>query len=213
MKNELLIIGMSPGNSYFKEETIKKLLNYSLLNYKNIEIFIPDIPAISTYVALGYTEKIARSKAVLQGNSFRNRINRAIDKDGFNQSSITIFDWKKENLENNSNYQKEYSYLKELYSTNKDFEKDINEATKQVLISSPFKKKEITLADVVVGTHYIISEFAFMMSLPQINDAYDSFIYGYHKSWPVWEKFIAGDYDGKPKSNLLFIKLPDFSQV
>lgn len=212
MNNELLIVGMSPGNSYFRQEVITKLLKFAVQEYKNIEIFIPDIPAIATYVALGYPENIARrEKAIPQGNAFRNRIRKAIDQENININNISIFDWKKENIENNPEYKNQYDYLKNLYIKNDDFKKDINEATSQVLFDNPFKKKTITESDIEIGTHYIISEFAFMLFLPFYKKEYSSFIYGYHKPWPVWEKFIDGFYDGILKSNLKFIQLPDFS--
>jgi tRNA-dependent cyclodipeptide synthase len=212
MKNELLIIGMSPGNGYFKQEVIDKILVYALSHYKHIGIFIPDIPAISTYVALGYPENIAHSKkAIPQGNNFKNRVARSIQKENLDSNKITIFDWQKENIENNSNYRTEYNYLKKLYLTNKDFERDINEATEQVLVGNPFRKKDIELKDIKKGTHYILSEFAFMTFLPKYKKEYESFYYAYHKPWPVWEKFISGSYDGIERSNLNFIQLPDFS--
>lgn len=212
MQKDFLVIGMSPGNSYFRQEVIDKILDKALSEYENVGIFIPDIPAVSTYVALGYPENIARrEKAVPQGNAFRNRIKKSIEKQNLDKNRLTIFDWKKEDVENNDDYKKDFNYVKDLYLANKDFEKDINEATENVLIENPFKKKNIELKDIQIGTHYILSEFAFMMFLPKYLKQYKNFIYGYHKNWPVFEKFIAGFYDNNKKDNLLFKKLQDFS--
>jgi len=211
MKKELLVIGMSPGNSYFKQEVITRILKYAQDHYENIGVFIPDVPAISTYIALGYPENIARrEKAIPQGNAFRNRVYRSIEEKNLNKNHIAIFDWRELDIDNNSEYKEQYGYLKNLYLTNKDFEKDINEATEHVLKDNPFKKKDIELADIKIGTHYILSEFAFMLFLPAYK-TYETFIYGYHKPWPVWENFIAGFYDGNERLNLKFILLPDFS--
>jgi len=117
----------------------------------------------------------------------------------------------KEGIENNADYKKSYDYVKGLYLKNPEFEKDIDDATKQVLVANPFRKKEIESADVKIGTHYILSEFAFMLFLPMYLNYGHEYVYAYHKSWPVFEKFIAGYYDGQVKSNLKFLKLPDFS--
>jgi tRNA-dependent cyclodipeptide synthase len=210
---DLLVIGISPGNGYFKEEVLKKLLLFSLIEYKNILIFIPDIPAISTYVALGYPENIARrDKAIRQGNAFRNKINKIISEDNLPIDRIFIFDWKKENIENLDVYRESFLSITNLYEQNSQFNKDIKSATRSVLEDNPFKKKEIEENDVEIGTHYILSEFAFMVFLAKSFKEYSNFIYGYHNQWPVWEDFIAEKYcDDVDKNKLKFLILPNFS--
>ena len=211
-KDQFLVVGMSPGNGYFKQEVIDKILDYTLSHYENIGIFIPDVPAVSTYIALGYPENIARAKkAIPQGNNFKNRVLNSIEKNDIDIRRVTIFDWQKEGVEDNPAYRVKFDYLKNLYSTNKEFEKDINEATQQVLVNNPFKKKEIVLSDIIIGTHYILSEFAFMLFLQEVKNEYKFISYGYHKPWDVWEKFITGVYDGLEKPSLKFVQLPDFS--
>lgn len=213
IKNKLLIVGMSPGNGYFKQEVIDKLLVYCLEKYKKIGVFIPDVPAISTYVALGYPENIAKSKkAIPQGNNFRNRIKKSIDEKNLNSNEIYVFDWQREKIQDSIDYQKAFTYVKNVYENNILFNQDINSETRKVLVNNSFRKKEITEDDIKIGSHYILSEFAFMLHLPEHLKTYDSFIYGYHNPWPVWEKFISGEYDNQKKNNLEFLLLPNFSQ-
>lgn len=209
---DILIIGMSPGNGYFKKEVIDKLIPFGLQQTNTIGIFIPDVPAIATYIALGYPENIARrEKAIPQGNNFRNKVLKSILDQKLNKENIIVFDWRNEKIEENSNYQKAFEYVSSLYKNNLEFKNDINAATEVVLLHNPFKKKDINLVDIEIGTHYIISEFAFMLFLPTYLSQYKKFIYGYHNPWSVWEKFIAGEYDGNRKESLQFLLLPDFS--
>jgi tRNA-dependent cyclodipeptide synthase len=98
-----------------------------------------------------------------------------------------------------------------LYTNNIDFQRDINAATESVLKDNPFRKKEILLEDIKIGTHYILSEFAFMLFLPEVL-YYKKFFYAYHNPWPVFEIFISGKYDGQVKEKLAFFQLPDFSK-
>ncbi len=213
IKNKLLIIGMSPGNGYFKQEVIDKLLVYCLEKYEKVGVFIPDVPAISTYVALGYPEDIAKSKkAIPQGNNFRNRVKSSIDNQNIDSSRVKVFNWEKENIENNDEYKKSFAYIKNLYEKNNLFNQDIDAETKKVLVNNSFRKKEITEDDIKIGSHYILSEFAFMLHLPEYLKSYDSFVYGYHNPWSVWEKFISGEYDNLKKKNLEFLLLPNFSK-
>ena len=208
----LLIIGMSPGNGYFKQEVVDKLIPFGLQQTNTIGIFIPDVPAIFTYIALGYPENIAKSKkAIPQGNNFRNRIKKTIQDQNLDKDRVIVFDWQKEKIEENLAYREAFIYVSNLYKNNINFKEDINSATEAVLINNPFKKKDITVNDIEIGTHYILSEFAFMLFLPSYLSEYKYFIYGYHKPWPVWEKFITGKYDGVEKSSLKFLQLPDFS--
>jgi hypothetical protein len=44
---ELPVIGMSPGNSYFKDEVVKELLKKVVNQYDKAVVMIADIPAIS----------------------------------------------------------------------------------------------------------------------------------------------------------------------
>ena len=210
--NDILIVGMSPGNGYFKQPVIDHILQFCLEKYENIAIFIPDIPAISTYVALGYPENIARGKkAIPQGNNFRNRIQKSILEQKLDSGRIIIFNWQKENIEEKKEYKNAFTFVKDLYINNEEFRKDINSATEAVLMDNPFKKKDITLKEIEIGTHYILSEFAFMMFLPHHLIKFTGFVYGYHNPWPVWEKFIAGEYDNEKKEYLKFLLLPNFS--
>jgi cyclo(L-tyrosyl-L-tyrosyl) synthase len=212
MLKEFLVIGMSPGNGYFKQEVVNKLLAYCVSHYEKTGIFIPDIPAAATYEALGYDkDKALTKKAIPQGNNFRNRVAKGIEDQSLNQERLIVFDWRADEVETNTDYQKAYEYLQNLYSSNPEFKKDIDSATESVLVDNPFKKKEITQEDIQTGTHYILSEFAFMLFLPSWVKDYEKFVYGYHNPWPVWEKFIAGEYDSTPKENLKFLLLPDFS--
>ncbi|MDQ5901514.1 MAG: hypothetical protein QG580_229 [Patescibacteria group bacterium] len=211
-KDKLLITGMSPGNGYFKQEVIDKLLVYCSEKYSKVEICIPDIPAIYTYLALGYSENKAREKAIrLQGNNYRNRINNVFTTRNLNPDNIKIWNWAKDGVEENPIYRECFDAIKNLYDNNIDFKKDINMATEEVLVNNQFKKKELSKDDIVMGAHYIISEFAFILYISKTIKDYNHFIFGYHRPWPVWEKFIAGGYDGEKKDNLSFLLLPNFS--
>lgn len=203
------IIGMSPGNGYFKQGVIDQLLEKAVNEFEHIGVFIPDVPAIATYVALGYPENIARSKkAIPQGNNLKNRVKTSITNKGLPSEKIRVFNWKEE-IEGNEIYENYFSQVKELYINNTLFKQGINEATNEVLKDNPFKKKEITLSDIQTGTHYILSEFAFMLFMPSyLNQNLVSYVY--HKPWPVFEKFIKGEYDGEVKDKIVFIQYPEF---
>ena len=200
--NTYYVIGMSPGNSYFKDDEIKYLLKTTVERYGRVLVMIADVPAISTYIALGYPENRARrDKALPKGNLLKNRTQRMISDLGYSAEQVRIIDWEKE-VENNEDYIKSYQYIRNLYETSNSFEKDIDETTKGVLVGSKRNIKDITTAT-KIAVHYIISEFSFIDFLATYLNA-KKIVYIYHKNWPVYESYIAGKYDKKPKSHMDF---------
>ncbi len=203
------VLGMSPGNSYFGQDSIRKLLRKGLEEYPRIGVLIPDIPAISTYVALGYPENRARTdKAIAQGNALKNKVRKAIESDGLDTSRIRIFDWDKDGIEDNEEYRTQFQFIRNLYETNSQFKKDSNAATAEVLNDNPFRKISIGEKEIQKGVHYLLSEFAFMLFLPQyLNE--ESVGYIYHKPWPVFEALIAGNYTASPMERVSFVRFPE----
>ncbi len=199
------IIGMSPGNGYFKDDEVRYLLNSVVEKYGKTVVLIADIPAISTYIALGYPENRARrDKALPQGNNLRNRTRRIADELGYSEELVRIIDWETE-IETNTEYVEVYKKVQDLYNSNSDFEKAADETTKNVL---EFSEKKITDIDTAVKTavHYLLSEIAFLEFAPKfLNTSKVSYVY--HRNWPVYENYISGKFDGNPKPYMDFILL------
>ena len=59
--------------------------------------------------------------------------------------------------------------------------------------------------DIEEGAKYVLKEFAFLLSLSNIYERYERFVYVYHRSWPVLEKYLGGHYDNEVKSSLGFV--------
>lgn len=203
MNSAYPIIGMSPGNSYFKDEEIKYLLKTTVERYGRVAIMIADVPAISTYIALGYPENRARrDKALPQGNLLKNRTERVITQLGYTSEQVRIIDWEHE-VEPNEEYKKSYTSIQSLYDSNPVFQHDADDTTKSVITGS---KKEIVDVDAAtkIAVHYLLSEFAFLDFAPKLLHA-EKIIYIYHKNWLVYENYIAGKYDQKIKEYIDFL--------
>ncbi|MES2216356.1 MAG: tRNA-dependent cyclodipeptide synthase [Patescibacteria group bacterium] len=199
---EYPVIGMSPGNSYFKDEVIKVLLKKVVDKYGKAAVLIADVPAISTYKALGYPENRAwRDKALPQGNNLRNKVERAMTELGYSDTQVKVVDWKTD-IEADPIYNQKYSELRELHETNKFFQESANKTTQAVLESSDKQLPEMESA-IKTAVHYLLSELAFMEFAP-IYLKSDRIVYIYHKEWPVYESYIAGKFDEKPRKYLGF---------
>lgn len=195
------VIGMSPGNSHFKDEVVKQLLKKVVDRYGKTSVLIPDIPAISTYIALGYAENRARrDKALPQGNNLRNKVARSMVELNYTPDHVKIIPWLEE-VENNTEYNQQYEKIRNLYSNNDTFREAAHVATRDVLDKGkPMKDME---KSVKVAVHYLLSEIAFMEFARSYLQA-KKVVYIYHRNWPVYEKYISGEFDSLPKAHLGF---------
>ncbi len=202
MKDNYPVIGMSPGNSYFKDEVINKLLEAVVSKYGRAAILIADIPAISTYVALGYPENRARrDKALPQGNNLRNKTLRARGALGYSEEQVKIIDWTNE-VQSNDLYLKKFEEVSNLYKNNIEFQRAADAATAEVLeyADKGLNNKE---GAVKIGVNYLLSELAFLEFFVELTNS-KKVIYIYHKNWPVYEQYIKGDFDSRSREYLAF---------
>lgn len=195
------IAGMSPGNSYFSEENIEYLLKTLLKDYGQILIMIADIPAISTYVALGYPSVRARTdKAVRNSNNIKNRVSKVIEENNIQPDAIRVLDWENE-IEENSGYKEKFSEIQKLYSENDAFRESCNQTTQAVLEKTERKIPNMEQA-VSIAVHYLLAELAFLEYAPKFLDK-EHVTYVYHDDWPIYEQYIAGSFDDRDRQRYL----------
>lgn len=198
----LPIIGMSPGNRYFRFEVVKELLQKVVEKYGKAAIMIADIPAISTYIALGYPKNRARrDKALPQGNALKNKVRKAMFELGYGAEQVLIIDWKSE-IENNPEYKAKYNLVISLYETNPSFQDVADNTTKGVLVGVGKEILDVQNS-VKIAVHYLLAEIAFMEFAPDFFKV-EKATYIYHREWPIFEKYIKGEFDDKPKNHLGF---------
>jgi cyclo(L-tyrosyl-L-tyrosyl) synthase len=75
---EHALIGISPFNSYYSEENLKKLFSWGLSTFKRINIFIPDGISIYTLQGMGYPKERAEKKTRSQDRYLKNKAIRAL---------------------------------------------------------------------------------------------------------------------------------------
>lgn len=199
------IIGMSPGNSYFKDDEIRHLLKTVVERFGRTGILIADVPAIATYIALGYPENRARhDKAIPKGNALKNRVRKLMQELGYSDMQVRIFEWSNE-IESNQSYLKAYQKVAELYQSNPAFRAAAQRTTRVVLEGSSRGIADLEAAT-DTAVHYLLSEIAFLEFAP-VYLAANRVSYVYHKNWRVFEDYIAGAFDGIARSRLDFLLL------
>lgn len=202
-KDSYYILGMSPGNSYFKDDEVEYLITTSVEKYERVAVMIADVPAISTYIAYGYKENRARrDKAIPQGNLLKNRVRRVMDKYGYSEDQVHILDWAQD-IEQNEEYKESYEKVRSMFDINKDFQTDARETTREVLLGSGRKIDSIE-SSIDTAVHYLLSEIAFLEWAAKYFGV-SEVVYMYHKNWPVYENYIAGKYDEEVRKHMNFL--------
>ncbi len=196
------IIWMSPWNSYFKDREVAYLLKEAINRYGKVAIMIADIPAVSTYQAMGYTLSKSQEKARLQWNALKNRTKRVLQEMWFSLDDIAIIDWGLE-IEPDEKYIAHRKRVQELYDTNATFYEDVNATSLSVLQNSG---KDFSQESVFQAVHYLLSEIAFLEFSRGFFDVEKTW-YLYHKNRDVFEYYIAGKYDGVVRTYLDFVLL------
>jgi cyclo(L-tyrosyl-L-tyrosyl) synthase len=193
------IVGMSPGNSYFRRERIDELLNYCSRVFDHVKIMIADKPMEHTYNAMGYSPENASRRARLNGNTLRNHSQRSIDTI---LGDVTLVTWKDE-IRSHESYRGELSRVLKLYGENDEFRQGVRETTRTVLEGKLKQGVEIEKA-INEGVHYLLQELAFLSASPKIFGI-DRLVYVYHNRWRVYEQFVDGTFDGQKRSDLGFV--------
>lgn len=201
MSDNVGLIWMSAGNSYFKEKVIAEIMDFALENFDKLVIMAPDEPAEHTYLSLGYKPNQAKRKAKLNANLLQNRAKRIRDSlDEEKQKKIEIIEWREEIIPNEE-YKDAYKKIIKLFKSNEEFRKDSLEISKKVLEK---KGEEISEKMTEEAVFYLLKEFAFVTASPKIYGA-SSVSYIYHHPWPIYGRYIAGDYDQIKKRKLKFL--------
>jgi len=204
MRKPLAIIGMSPGNSYFKDYEVRFLLQESIERFGRCAVVVADVPAIATYMALGYEKNRARNKAIPKANNLKNRTRRLAESLGYTEDQVRIIDWAEE-VESSPGYGKHYERVMEKYASLPAFAESVRKTTRDVLGNSgrSFSDAEAATEN---ATHYLLSELAFMEFAPDFF-ASKRVCYLYHRNWQVYEDYISGRYDGVARPHLDFLLL------
>ncbi|KAL9967375.1 hypothetical protein ACROYT_G025584 [Oculina patagonica] len=209
--NGVVLFGMSPGNPYFKSRVIEDYVEYLGKEQRRIIVVVPQQPAEHTYRALGSKDAVKRAKK--NSSQLKSHCRRAIEKVGKSEAMAGDFymlDWTRE-VDTHKAYIEALDFVIKFYKNNSNFRLDVVKSTAKVLgkdaTSSDESESETSDSELEVdeniqeGVYYLLKELAFIISSKEIFRT-DSVAVIYHRSWPVYEKFVNGDYDGEPKKGL-----------
>jgi tRNA-dependent cyclodipeptide synthase len=182
-----LIIGVSINNSYFNEKNLERLLVWASRFGIRPKVFIPDGPMIDTFIALGYSEKVAAQKARIKANALENKCHMIMGRHDLD--NIRVVRWSE--LAANKVYLEGLKKMENLYAHNEVFKKDVHEATEKVLKSNGVIHPE--QEKIEIGTGFLIKELAFMIHACFIFHE-EKYCSVYHRKTQILFDLIEGNY-------------------
>ncbi len=178
-KKEHILLGISPFNSYFSEEMIGYWIKWAQKTFTSFNIFVPDTLPVHTFIALGYSEAKAKSKAKRQASYLKNKISRALLKLGFSTQDLNNLLIDMNFLEANESYNRLKEKCYSLYKDNLEFRNECDQCTGWVLNGHP--AKELKEEHLNIAVRYILDEMPLFLNTPSILNKSSS-IFSYHQT-------------------------------
>ena len=180
--------GISPFNSYFSEERIRELAIWGLREFKSMHFFIPDIPAVYTLEAQGYSREKAEWKARRQAQYLKNKIHRALSGLALSTERIyeMILDW--ERLSATKRYVELHEEVLQIFEDDLAFRAHCLEASRWVLTQKVDTSEILTDAALELAVKYFLAEIPLFADTLGIVGKTSS-VFCYHQRVNFLEKF------------------------
>lgn len=175
-KGEHALIGISPFNSYFSEDTIVKLISWGDTNFKDFHLFVPDNLPYFNFLAMDYSHNKALTKTKKQNRYLFNKINRAFLRSGLDANNKMII---VSQFSENDMYKDVYNFGIEKYTNDVDFKRKCHNVSKLVLKSYTTADIDPSMLD--IASKYLFGELPFLFDTPRILGV-DSSLFVYHET-------------------------------
>jgi cyclo(L-tyrosyl-L-tyrosyl) synthase len=205
-KRDHCCFGISPFNSYFSEEKITELARWGLREFKSMHFFVPDIPAVYTLEAQGYSREKAEWKARRQAQYLKNKIRRSLSNLSIsdNHANEMIVDW--ERLSPNATYTALLDEVTELFEVDEKFQRECLEASLWVMNQKVDDTNALTDDKLRLAVKYFLTEIPLFAATAKILEVPTS-VFCYHQRVGFLERFYQGSLSYKPQVSQGFVIL------
>lgn len=205
-QREHCCFGISPFNSYFCEDRIRELVIWGKREFRSMSFFVPDVPAVYTLEAQGYSRDKAEWKARRQAQYLKNKIRRALASCSIydDEASEMILDW--ERLISIPAYTDLLDEVTLLFHTNENFKANCLEASRWVLMQKISDSEQFTDRELEIAVKYFLSEIPLFKNTAGIVGKATS-VFCYHQRVKFLEDFYERRLPYEPSANQGFVIL------
>ena len=192
-KREHVVLGVSPGNSYFRVELLASLLGWLCDEFGQVDVVVPDSALLHTYLALGYSGPRAAKKVHTEVSVLRNRVVRGWNAGGGRRAGDGLY--LMSDLIGRESYQVLLARAEEAIARDSELRLTGLRMTRAVLLSRG-DGTEPTPGQLEQGLRYLVAELPFFLSSADIFGVPSS-VCVYHQVVPLADVIFAG---GSPLS-------------
>ncbi|GAB3211132.1 tRNA-dependent cyclodipeptide synthase [Marinactinospora thermotolerans] len=187
-RGEHVVLGVSPGNSYFQVGLLTGLLGWLRAEFARVDVVIPDSALEHTYLALGYDPRRARKKARGETNAVRNRVVRAWEANGGPRDADGLH--RMSDLAANEVYRDVLAECERALGEDDVLWETCAEMSRDVLTARGHEGP-ITGEHIEQAMRYLTAELPFFLASADIFGVRSSLNF-YHQSLPLAELVFAG---------------------
>jgi cyclo(L-tyrosyl-L-tyrosyl) synthase len=162
---EHVLVGVSPGNSYFSEENLAKILGWAAREFRRVAVIIPDSALVETLLAAGYSPERAARRSRETSARLRNRVLRAWKSTGCDSDRFALYLLSE--LASHAKYQALLRSAEEWIATDDKLRACCLRLSHAVL-SSYLQGAEPTQEQSAQAVRYLLAEMPLLMDSPSI---------------------------------------------
>ena len=193
------LIGISPFNSYFAEDRIRRLLEFCGRAGRAVALFVPDEVTRYTLEAKGYDTSRAVKKMNRQIQYLRNKITRAAN--GFAPAVLDCAA-----LANLPGYVRRHTELQQRFENDRSFRQGCLDTTRWVLAAS--SDEQVSERAALLGVRYLLAELPMFLYAPEIMGRTEV-VFVYHQCPQFIADLYRGRYGGAPPCGQGFVEVTD----
>jgi cyclo(L-tyrosyl-L-tyrosyl) synthase len=183
-----VVLGVSPGNSYFNLDRLAELLGWLGEEFDQVDVVIPDSALAHTYHALGYDPQRAAKKARGEINVLRNRVARAWQSTGGPRAVDGLH--RMSELESGAVYREKLAECEQALKEDDALWQTCAEMSREVL-SARGCEEPFTTDQVERAMRYLTAELPFFLASSDIFGVPSSLNF-YHRTIPLAELVFSG---------------------
>ncbi|MBO0513210.1 tRNA-dependent cyclodipeptide synthase [Streptomyces beijiangensis] len=179
-----VVIGISPGNSYFSAQRIEDLARWGLSQFKQVDLVHTDLYVAEMYEAFGYEPDSARRKAVKNLRGVRAKVNNAIE--AVDPGGLRLRARPVSSFTDNPAYRDIHDRLQSRLSADPEFRATCDALVESYLSSKVLDGKAATERQRDVCLRYVCAEAPLFLDTPAILGVPSS-LNCYHQLLPMAE--------------------------
>ncbi|MFD7629995.1 tRNA-dependent cyclodipeptide synthase [Streptomyces sp. NPDC059851] len=183
-----VLIGVSPGNSYFSSERINSLARWAVPRFAQVDFVYADLHVDRMFAAFGYGREHAEKRAAKEIKAVRRRVLKGIEESGQPRAGVHVRALSE--FQTHPVYRLLHRRVLHFLETDDEFRKGCEEMALHFVGSKLPEGESITADQLQVCFDYLAAELPFFVDTPSILDVPSS-VAAYHVRMPLTDVLFA----------------------